>query len=108
MESVREINGQRSVERRYYLSSLSADIDRFAKAVRGHWSIENQLHWVLDVVFGEDQARARTKQAAENLAAMRRLAVNLLRRDKLCKRSIKGKLMRAAIDPDYLRHRRLT
>jgi len=104
VESVREINGQRSVERRYYLSSLSADIERFAKAVRGHWSIENQLHWVLDVVFGEDQARARTEQAAENLAAMRRLAVNLLRRDTLCKRSLKGKLMRAAIDPDYLRH----
>lgn len=104
VESVREINGQRSVERRYYLSSLPTDMNRFAKAVRGHWSIENQLHWVLDVVFGEDQARARTEQAAENLAAMRRLAVNLLRRDKLCKRSIKGKLMRAAIDPDYLRH----
>lgn len=104
VESVREINGQPSVERRYYLSSLSVDIARFAKAVRGHWSIENQLHWVLDVVFGEDQARARTEQAVENLAAMRRLAVNLLRRDKQCKRSIKGKLMRAAIDPDYLRH----
>jgi predicted transposase YbfD/YdcC len=104
VESVREINGQRTVERRYYLSSLSADIARFAKAVRGHWSIENQLHWVLDVVFGEDQARARTEQATENLAAMRRLAVNLLRRDKQCKRSIKGKLMRAAIDPDYLYH----
>jgi predicted transposase YbfD/YdcC len=104
VESRREINGQQSVEQRYYISSLSQDIHRFAKAVRGHWSIENQLHWVLDVVFGEDQARARTEQAAENLAAMRRLAVNLLRRDKLCKRSIKGKLMRAAIDPDYLRH----
>lgn len=104
VESVREINGQRSVERRYYLSSLATDIERFAKAVRGHWSIENQLHWVLDVVFGEDQARARTEQAAENLAAMRRLAINLLRRDKKCKRSIKGKLIRAAIDPDYLRH----
>jgi len=72
--------------------------------VCGHSSIENQLHWVLDVVFGEDQSRARTEQAAENLAAMRRLAINPLRRDKLCKRSIKGKLMRAAIDPDYLRH----
>jgi predicted transposase YbfD/YdcC len=104
VESVREINGQRSEERRYYLSSLPAGIERFAKAVRGHWAIENQLHWVLDVVFGEDQSRARTKQAAENLAALRRLAINLLRRDKQCKRSIKGKLMRAAIDPDYLRH----
>jgi len=104
VESVREINGQRTVERRYYLSSLPADSQRFAKAVRGHWAIENQLHWVLDVVFGEDQSRARTQQAAENLAAMRRLAVNLLRKDIRSKRSIKGKLMRAAIDPDYLRH----
>jgi len=104
VESVREINGQPTLERRYYLSSLPSDIQRFAKAVRGHWAIENQLHWVLDVVFGEDQSRARTEQAAENLAAMRRLAVNLLRKDTQCKRSIKGKLIRAAIDPDYLRH----
>lgn len=104
VESVREINGQPTVDRRYYFSSLALDINRFAKAVRGHWSIENQLHWVLDVVFGEDQSRARTEQSAENLAATRRLAINILRRDKVCKRSIKGKLMRAAIDPDYLRH----
>ena len=65
--------------------------------------MENQLHWVLDVVFGEDQSRARTGHAAENLAATRRLAVNLLRRDKTCQRSIKGKLLRAAFDPDYLK-----
>lgn len=76
---------------------------QFARAVRGHWGVENSLHWVLDVVFGEDQSRARSGHAAENLAATRRLAVNLLRRDKACKRSIKGKLMRAAIDPDYLK-----
>lgn len=76
---------------------------QFARAVRGHWGVENSLHWVLDVVFGEDQSRARSGHAAENLAATRRLAVNLLRRDKTCKRSIKGKLMRAAIDSDYLK-----
>ena len=104
VESVRESNGQRSIERRYYLSSLPNDVNQFARAVRGHWSIENQLHWVLDVVFGEDQSRARTAQAAENLAAIRRLAVNILRRDKKCKRSLKGKLMRAAIDPQFLKH----
>lgn len=104
VESIREIQGRRSVERRYYLSSLPVDIQSFAKAVRGHWSIENQLHWVLDVVFGEDQSRARTRQAAENLAALRRLAINLLKRDTTCRRAIKGKLMRAAIDPDYLKH----
>jgi predicted transposase YbfD/YdcC len=104
VESVRESHGQRSVERRYYLSSLPVDVGRLARAVRGHWSIENQLHWVWDVVLGEDQSRARTAHAAENLAAMRRLTINLLRRDKKCRRSLKGKLMRAAIDPDYLRH----
>jgi predicted transposase YbfD/YdcC len=103
VEARREIKGKVSVERRYYLSSLSADAAKFARAVRGHWGVENQLHWVLDVVFGEDQSRARTGNAAENLAATRRLAINLLRRDKSCKRSIKGKLMRAAIDPDYLK-----
>ena len=92
-----------SVERRYYLSSLKNDAEQFVKAVRGHWGVENSLHWALDVVFGEDDSRARTGYAAENLVATRRLAVNLLRRDKTCKRSIKGKLMLAAIDPDYLK-----
>jgi len=102
VEARRTIGDKETVERRYYLSSLQAEAATFARAVRGHWAVENGLHWVLDVVFGEDQSRARTGFAAENLAATRRLAVNLLRRDKTCKRSIKGKLMRAAIDPDYL------
>jgi len=104
VEARRTVKGKETVERRYYLSSLAGDIARFAKAVRGHWSVENSLHWVLDVVFGEDDSRARSGHALENLAATRRLALNLLRRDKTCKRSIKGKLMRAAIDPDYLKH----
>lgn len=103
VEARRLSKGKESVERRYYLSSLRNDVEKFARAVRGHWSVENQLHWVLDVVFGEDDSRPRTGYAAEKLAATRRLAVNLLRRDKTCKRSIKGKLMRAAIDPDYLK-----
>jgi predicted transposase YbfD/YdcC len=103
VEARRTVQGKESVERRYYLSSLKSEVAKFAKAVRGHWGVENRLHWVLDVVFGEDESRARSGFAAENLAATRRLAVNLLRRDKTCKRSIKGKLMRAAIDPDYLK-----
>ncbi len=103
VEARREIKGKASVERRYYLSSLPGAVAKFARAVRGHWGVENQLHWVLDVVFGEDQSRARAGHAAENLAATRRLAINLLRRDKTCKRGIKGKLLRAAIDPSYLK-----
>jgi predicted transposase YbfD/YdcC len=104
VEARRTVNCQDSVERRYYLSSLPANAEKFGRAVRGHWGVENGLHWVLDVVFGEDQSRARSGYAVENLAATRRLAINLLRRDNTCKRSIKGKLLRAAIDPDYLKH----
>jgi predicted transposase YbfD/YdcC len=104
VEARRTVNGQDSVERRYYLSSLPANAEKFGRAVRGHWGVENGLHWVLDMVFGEDQSRARSGYAVENLAATRRLAINLLRRDNTCKRSIKGKLLRAAIDPDYLKH----
>ena len=103
VESRRTLRGKESVERRYYLSSLGNDAEKFARAVRGHWGVENNLHWVLDVIFGEDQSRARTGYAAENLAQTRRLAINLLRQDKTCKRGIKGKLLRAAIDPDYLK-----
>ena len=103
VESVREVKGKQSVERRYYLSSLPVDVAKLARAVRGHWKIENQLHWVLDVVFGEDQSRARTGHAAENLAATRRLAINLLRQDKDNKRSLKSQRLRATLDPDYLR-----
>jgi predicted transposase YbfD/YdcC len=67
VEARRTVNGRESVEWRYYLSSLEADAARFARAVRGHWGVENGLHWVLDVVFGEDQSRARSGHAAENL-----------------------------------------
>ncbi len=90
------------MERRYYLSSLPVDVAQLAKAVRGHWAVENQLHWVLDVVFGENQSRARTGHAVANLGLLRRLALNLLRRDKTCKRGAKGKQLNAALKPDYL------
>jgi len=59
IQGTREINGKISTERRYYLSSLPLDIDRFARAVRSHWGIENKLHWILDVQMGEDQSRAQ-------------------------------------------------
>ncbi len=69
VEAVREVTGSApSTERRYYLSSLPPDIGRFARAVRGHWSVENQLHWSLDVGFDEDGSRARIRHAATNLA----------------------------------------
>ena len=105
VEAVRELNGQSSVERRYYLSSLSVDVNRFARAVRSHWSIENQLHWVMDVNFKEDQSRARSGYAAENLATLRRWALNLIKADQQKKkRSLKGRMKAAGWDNRYLLH----
>jgi predicted transposase YbfD/YdcC len=104
VESVRETAGTLQTERRYYLSSLPLDPARFARAVRTHWSVENQLHWVLDVQFGEDQSRARTGYAAENLATLRRLALNLLKRDTSKKRGIRAKQKNAGWDHRYLLH----
>ena len=83
VEAVREMDGKISVERRYSLSSLPLDAQPFGKAVRSHWGVENQLHWVLDVVFNEDQSRARNKNAGENLATLRRWSLNLTKADKL-------------------------
>jgi predicted transposase YbfD/YdcC len=102
VEAVREINGQTSVERRYFLSSLPLGVETFARAVRGHWGVENKLHWTMDVCFGEDQSRARAGYAAENLATLRRLALNLLKREKTKKRGIRGKMLNASWDHPYL------
>ena len=92
-----------SVERRYFISSLAGtDAERMAATIRGHWSVENQLHWVLDVSFAEDQSRQRKDHSAENFSRLRRIALNLLRRETTRKRGIKGKRLNAAWDHDYL------
>jgi predicted transposase YbfD/YdcC len=101
VEAQREVGGKKTVERRYYLSSLPLGVEIFAKAVRGHWSVENSLHWVLDVQRGEDDSRARTGHAAENLATLRRLALNLLKREATKKRGIHGKQLNAGWDHAY-------
>lgn len=102
VEARREVRGRVSVERRYYLSSLPVGVETFARAVRGHWGIENSLHWVLDVQMGEDDSRARAGHAAENLATLRRLALNLLKGEKSRKRGIRGKQLNASWDHAYL------
>jgi predicted transposase YbfD/YdcC len=102
VEAIRESNGRQTVERRYYLSSLPLEVQQFARAVRGHWGVENKLHWVLDVCFREDQSRARAGFAAENLATLRRLALNLLKQEKTKNRGIKGKQLNAGWDHAYL------
>lgn len=105
VEATRDIDGKISTERRYYLSSLTLAAQRFGHAIRSHWGVENQLHWVLDVVFNEDQSRARAKHAGENLATLRRWSLNLLKADKLlAKRSLKGRRKNAGWDNSYLLH----
>ncbi len=87
----------------YYLSSLDGTVPPFARAARGHWSIENRLHWVLDVAFREDDCRVRVGHAAENFALLRHSALNLLRHDRSLKLGIKAKRLRAGWDEAYLR-----
>jgi predicted transposase YbfD/YdcC len=84
------------------LLSLLLDATRFAAAVRGHWGIENQLHWVLDVGFREDQSRATQGYSAENLAVIRHLVVNLLSQEKSAKGSTRAKRLKAGWDDQYL------
>lgn len=79
--SERTIKGKTTLEHRLYISSLPADAVRLNHAVRQHWRVENSLHWCMDVVFGDDQMRARTGYAAHNFAIMRHVALNLIRLD---------------------------
>lgn len=103
VESTRIIGKKRSTDSREFLCSLS-DLDRFAATVRGHWGIENQAHWILDVQFGEDACRARKDHSAENLALIRRMALNLLRRDGSSRDSLRRRKRRAALNDAYRGH----
>ena len=85
------------MERRYYLCSFN-NLEYFADSVRAHWSIENQQHWVLDVQFGEDRNRTRINHAPENLALIRRMALNLVRQNGNPKESIKRRRLRASLN----------
>lgn len=92
--------GATSTETRLYISSLPPDPVRLAAAVRAHWSVENNLHWVLDVAFREDENRTRKDHSARNLATIRRAVLNLLRREH-SKLSLKRKRLKAAISPQF-------
>jgi predicted transposase YbfD/YdcC len=96
-----ELKDRGRFETRYYVSSAALSADRAAQAVRGHWAIENSLHWVLDVTFGDDLSRLRTGHGAKNMAVVRHFAINLVRTAK-DKRSIKLRRKRAGWDPQYL------
>jgi predicted transposase YbfD/YdcC len=91
-----------SYERRDYISSLGLDAKRMAESVRGHWAIENALHWVLDIACREDDSRIRKGHAPENFSRLRHIAWNLLKQEKTSRHGVKVKRNRAGWDNDYL------
>lgn len=102
VESIRTCEGETSCEARYYISSLAPDAQRLAEAIRTHWSVENSLHWVLDIAFREDECRIRNGHAPENFTLLRHLAVSALNQEKTANIGIKNKRLRAGWDDDYL------
>lgn len=103
VESIRRVKGTNSIERRFFLSSLPLDAKKLAQSIRGHWGVENALHWHLDVTFKEDDSRARTMNAAQNVATLRRIALNLVKKTPREKTSQRQKLLVAALDPNFLK-----
>ena len=103
VQATRRQGEQRTVESRYYLSSLAPDATVLGQAIRQHWAVENCLHWVLDVLFREDACSVRVGDGAHNLALVRQFALNLLRQERTHRGSLATKRFRAALDDAYLR-----
>ncbi|MEM9949863.1 MAG: ISAs1 family transposase [Cyanobacteria bacterium P01_D01_bin.36] len=102
VEAERRVAGKPTTrEQRYYLVSLDGGVKRFAQAARKHWGVENNLHWSLDVIFGEDDSRIRKGHAPENMTVMRKIALNLLAKES-SKGSKKTKRLKAGWDNDFL------
>jgi predicted transposase YbfD/YdcC len=101
VESERHQGDQVSLERRYFISSLNVDAKTSLAGVRSHWAVENNLHWVLDIAFREDECRIRKGFGAENMAVFRQIALNLIKQEKTVKLGVKNRRMLAAADDDY-------
>jgi len=102
VESERRIGKKTTKETRYFISSLQGNVKQLAEAARKHWGIENSLHWVLDVIMNEDQNRIRKDHAPENTALLRRLALNLIKKAKPPKESVRGSIKKAGWDNSFL------
>jgi predicted transposase YbfD/YdcC len=98
----RVVEGVEQVEFRYYIGSFAGTAEEYLRAIRGHWGIENSLHWVLDVVFREDDSRHYAGNSGENFALLRRWAISLLKQEKTSKDSLKTRRLRCGWDDDYL------
>lgn len=102
VESHRIVKGQEEHNVRYFISSLSCSADEMLRHVRAHWSIENSLHWVLDIGFREDESRVRAGYGAENLSRLRHIALNLLKQETSVRIGMHGRRLRAGWDMAYL------
>jgi len=98
----REVDGVKSVSVRHYISSFDTNAAGFGDMIRGHWSVENQLHWMLDVIFREDDARAKKDNSPLNINVLRKIALAVLKNMSIGRLSIKKKMMKAARDPLFL------
>ena len=94
--------GKSSVEKRYYITSHKPDAELLGKLIRQHWSIENRCHWVLDVTWREDESRIRKNNAAQNVALLRKIALDLLKADKTVKDTVRGKRLQATFSETIL------
>ena len=102
LESDRHVNGDMSIEHRDYLCSARVDAATFLDAMRQHWSIENSLHWGLDVAFREDDSRIRKGDGAENFAILRHIALNLLKQEHTARIGVQNKRLKTGWDEAYL------
>jgi predicted transposase YbfD/YdcC len=102
VDSRREEKGKVKSERRHFVSSMPADAEEFARVVRGHWGIENSLHYVLDVVFGEDDSRIRSEKGPENMTFIRKIALTIARSDTETKSSVAGRIKQMTWSDSYL------
>ena len=101
-DAMRVVNGNPTIETRYFISSLPNNAELLAESIRQHWGVENSLHWILDVAFREDDSRIRKDFAPQNFAVLRHIAGNLLQQDKSSKTGVKNKRLQAGWDNKYL------
>jgi predicted transposase YbfD/YdcC len=98
----REIDGEKSVSVRHYISSFDTTAENFGAIIRGHWSIENKLHWMLDVVFREDSCKAKKQNSPLTLNILRKIALPIVNKIKIGRLSVRKKMLKASRDYNFL------